>query len=304
MIMANKFVVYTVITGGFDTVRQPDVIDPRFDYILFTDTVTIPKIGAWLVREIEYECNDLRKKSRFPKIHPEVLLSSYQASLYIDGNISITSQYVYDRCIELAEKGIDWAGIKHQGRENLYDEINAIIGLGWVHDYEVMDWYQFLRKDGYSNYNGMFENNIIFRLHTPAVKRINELWWWTIEEKVVKRDQFSLMYAIGKVPEVKTSFFLPENENAWHNDGRFHCVSHNSHIRVLNKSLWEKLRDRYVRMFYWHGGWEVYYTQWFDKLLKHPFPHLAMHLWTAWVLVRYDLKFMAGRAWQRLIGKR
>lgn len=302
--MSNRFVVYTVITGGFDTVRQPEVIDPCFDYILFTDVVTSDKIGVWSVREIEYDCKDLRKKSRYPKIHPELSLAEYDASLYIDGNISVTSQYVYDRCIALAKEGVEWAGIKHQGRKCLYDEINAIIGLGWVHDYEVFDWYCYLREEGYPEQDNMFENNIIFRLHTQTVKRINELWWWTIEKKKVKRDQFSLMYVLWKVPEVKTTFFLPENENAWHNDVWFNCVSHNFHKRVLDKSLWEKLRDRYVRMFYWDRGWEVYYTRWFDKLLKHPFPHLAMHLWTSWVLVRYDLKFLAGRAWHRLIGKR
>jgi hypothetical protein len=100
------------------------------------------------------------------------------------------------------------------------------------------------------------------------------------------------MYAKWKLPEVKTAYFLSEEENAWNNSGHFDCESHNPHKRILEKTLWEKLRDRYVRMFYWHGGWEVYYTHWFDKLLKHPFPHLAMHLWTAWIAVRYDFGFL------------
>ena len=302
--MSNRFVIYTVITGGFDNVKQPEVTDPRFDYVLFTDSYTTSEIGVWSVRIIEYECKDTRQKSRFPKICPEVLLSEYEASLYIDGNVCITSQQVYDRCVELADQGVEWAGIKHQTRDCVYDEMNAIIGLGWVHDYHVLDWYWYLRKEDYPDHNGLFENNIIFRLHTPTVKHIKELWWWTIEKKEVKRDQFSLMYAMWKVPEVKTAFFLPESENAWHNGGWFTCESHSSHIRVLQKSFWEKLRDRYIRMFYWDGGWEVYYTHWFDKLLKWPFPHLAMHLWTAWILVRHDLKFLLSRVCPRLKGKR
>ncbi len=299
--MSNKFVVYTVITGGFDTVRQPEVMDSRFDYILFTDSVTSSKFGVWSVREIGYDCKDLRKKSRFPKMHPELLLSVYDASLYIDGNISITSQFVYDRCVALAADGVDWAGIKHQSRDCIYDEMNAIIGLGWVHDYEVLDWYQFLRKEGYPDHNGMFENNIIFRLHSQAVKQIDDIWWGTFEKQEVKRDQFSLMYSMWKVPEAKTTCFLSENENAWRNEGHFSCESHNSHKRILGKSLWEKLRDRYIRKFYWDGGWEVYYTHWFDKLLRWPLPHLMMHLWTAWIAVRYDFMFLLNRAWKRLM---
>lgn len=299
--MSNRFVVYTVITGGFDCVRQPEVVDPRFDYILFTDAVTSPKIGAWSVREIGYDCKDLRKKSRYPKIHPELLLTEYDASLYIDGNVSITSQFVYDRCVALAADRVDWAGIKHQSRDCIYDEMNAIIGLGWVHDYEVLDWYRFLRKEGYPDRNGMFENNIIFRVHSQAVKQVDDIWWWTLEERQVKRDQFSLMYAMWKVPEAKAAYLLSENENAWHNDGRFNCESHNSHKRFLKKTFWEKLRDRYIRKFYWDGGWEVFYTHWFDKLLKWPFPHLMMHLWTAWIAVRYDFIFLLNRAWKRLM---
>lgn len=297
--MSNKFVVYTVITGGFDSVRQPEVIDPRFDYILFTDSVTSSKFGVWSVREIGYDCKDLRKKSRYPKIHPELSLAEYEASLYIDGNISVTSQYVYDRCVALAGEGVEWAGIKHQ-RDCVYDEMNAIIGLGWVHDYDVLDWYRFLRSEGFPDHEGLFENNIIFRLHSQTVGKIDDIWWWTIEKWKVKRDQFSLMYAIWKTPGVKKSFFLAENENAWHNAGHFDCGKHQPHKRVIEKSLWEKMRDRYVKMFYWHGGWEIFYTHWFDKLLKHPFPHLAMHLWTAWIAVRYDHKTLLDRGKSRL----
>jgi len=301
--MLSRYVVYTVIVGGFDNVKQPIVTDPRFDYILFTDLPIDSEFGVWQVRSIGYESDDLRKKSRFPKIRPEISLPEYKASLYIDGNIGIISQCVYNRCVELAEKGVEWAGIKHQSRDCVYDEMNAIVGLGWVHDYEVLDWYRFLRNEKYPEHNGMFENNIIFRTHTQTVRRINELWWWTLEEKKVKRDQFSLMYAMWQVPEMKTVYFLLENENAWNNDGWFVCESHNSHKKVLKKSLWEKLRDRYIRMYYWDGGWEVYYTRWFDKLLKYPFPHVVMHLWTAWILVRYDLKFLTGRVWMRITRK-
>ena len=299
----KNYVIYTVITGGFDTIKQPTVIDPRFDYILFTDTVTEDKLGVWSVRAIAYDCPDTRKKSRFPKIRPESVLSEYQASLYIDGNIRICSQWGYDRCIELADQGTEWAGIKHQGRKCLYDEINAIIGLGWVHDYEVLDWYRFLKKDGLPEQNDMFENNIIFRLNTENVRAVDSLWWWTIEKDYVKRDQFSLMWALWKIPGIRSSFFLDESENAWHNNGHFICESHNPHKRLLDKSLWEKLRDRYVRKFYSSDGWEIYYTYWFDKLLKFPFPHLARHMWTGWILFRYDLIFIAKRVWYKLRGK-
>lgn len=298
--MRKRFVVFTVIVGEYDTVKQPLVIDDRFDYVIFSDSL-IDDTGIWQVRPINYKTKKNWLKARYPRLNTGLVLSEYEASLYVDGNIRILSQKVYDRCIELHSMGVEWASVKHQGREGVYNEINAIVGLGWVHDYDVLDWYKYMRNDGFPDQNGLYEDNIIFRKHTENVNDVNAIWWWSIEQYTFRRDQFSLMYALWKVPEVKTAFFLADEENAWHNDGWFECVSHNPHKRILEKSLWEKMRDRYVRMFFSSGGWEIYYTRWFDKLIKWPFPHLAMHLWTAWIAVRYDFGLLMKRAWRRII---
>lgn len=298
--MIKRFVVYTVITGGFDDVKQPAVIDERFDYVLFTDNVSKDKIGVWNIRPIEYNNADARIKSRYPKVYPTKVLAEYEASLYIDGNIQILLQKVYDRCVELSEEGVEWAGIKHQGRKGLYQELNAIIGLGWVHDYDVLDWYQFLRKEKFADDLGMFENNIIFRKHCKHVEEVSGYWGDVcVDRQLVKRDQFSLMWAISKAPNLNRAYLLPENENAWNNSGYFVCESHQPHKRVLDKSLWEKMRDRYVRMFYSSGDWEIYYTKWFDKLIKWSCPHVAMHIWTFGMMIRYDLGFLFRRAVRR-----
>jgi hypothetical protein len=296
----KKYVVYTVITGGFDAVKQPVVIDDRFDYVLFTDNVVESQIGVWSVRPIDYKNTDSRVQSRYPKIYPTKVLSEYTASLYIDGNIQITSKYVYDRCVELVEKGVEWSGIKHQGRTGLYNEINAIIGLGWVHDYDVIDWYKFLKREAFPDTLGMLENNIIFRRHCNSVQKVSECWGSVcVQEQRVKRDQFSLMWAIWKTGKLNMALFLDADENAWNNSGHFLCSTHNPHKRILNKSLWEKLRDRYVRTYYASNDWEIYYTHWFDKLLQYPFPKLGMHIWTIYILIRYDLGFLAKQIWNK-----
>jgi hypothetical protein len=127
--MSKKYVVFTVIVGGYDRVKQPLVIDDRFDYVIFSDT-PIENPGIWQVRNVEYQTDKQWLKARYPRLNTGIVLPEYEASLYIDGNIQITSQYVYDRCVELAKSGVEWASIKHQGRVGLYSEINAIIGLG------------------------------------------------------------------------------------------------------------------------------------------------------------------------------
>lgn len=36
--MHKKYCVFSVIVGAYDTVKQPVVVDDRFDYILFSDS--------------------------------------------------------------------------------------------------------------------------------------------------------------------------------------------------------------------------------------------------------------------------
>ena len=297
----KQYAIFIVVAGNYDNIVVPYVIDNRFDYILFSDTIKEENVGIWQVRPIPYETNKQWLKGRYPRFNPEDLLPEYKGWLYIDGNVHILSSAVYDRCIELAEQGVEWASIKHQGRTGLFQEINAILGLGWVHDYEVIDWYQYMKRDGYNSDNGIYEDNIIFRLNCENVRKVDNYLWQAMETFAVRRDQFILMWALWKVPEIKTAYFLPENENAWHNDGWFVCVAHNPHKRILDKSLWEKMRDRYVRKFYSSGDWEIYYTKWFDKLIKYPFPHLAMHIWTAYMMVRYDIGFLMKRFWKKIV---
>ena len=150
MVGKKRFVVYTVITGGFDFIKQPKVIDERFDYILFTDNVKESNIGVWSIQKINYTHKDTRVQSRYPKIYPTKVLSEYQASLYIDGNIQITSQYVYDRCVDLYDNGVEWASIKHQGRDGLYNEIKLVGYLRFSNPKDIDKVMDILKDCGYN----------------------------------------------------------------------------------------------------------------------------------------------------------
>ena len=283
----KKIVVYTVITGGIDDVKQPLVVDERFDYILFSDK-EIKDPGIWNVKLINENILDLRLKSRLPKLRPDICLSEYEASLYIDGTIQITSQYVYDRCIILLEKGIDWAGMKHQARDYMIDEINAIIGLAWVHDYEVIDWYKHLKEEQFRDNLGLYENNIIYRRHSMDTSNVCKIWWWSLEKYRFRRDQFSLMYALSKINNVKLEYLLPEGETAWKNSGHFLYTNHNPHTRTLKRSVWEIARNRCARICYKskHKEYGIF-TDLFDDLIRIENIHLAMHCWTFFAILRY-----------------
>ena len=290
----QKFVIYTVIVGNYDSVKQPAIIDDRFDFVLFSDTV-VDQSGVWDVRPIPYETDKRWLKARYPKLNPHILLPEYKAWLYIDGSVRITTEFVYQRCVELYNKGCEWGGVIHPWRDCIYDELNRVLLVQKVHDYEMLGWYCYLRKKGFPEHFGLFEAGLIFRSDTQNVKAVNETWWWSLVKFHLRRDQLSNMYAIWEVPDLRISEFFQAGQSVRDHDG----FEHIKHLKpaankVLSFSLWEKFRRKYVnRACRGESARSIKYTQWFERLRRVRFPRLAMHFWTAWIIVRYGPFFLA-----------
>lgn len=284
----KDFVIYTVQTGGYDNVLQPLVVDDRFDYVLFTDHADVPKIGVWQVRTIPYYNADSTRMSRYPKMHPNDLLQEYKASLYIDGNIQIVQQRIYNRIVELYDQQIDWAGVAHPcHRDCIFDEIYAFYGL----DFEktLMYWGHILRQENFPRHQGLFENNVIYRLHNQTTKAINDVWWQTYDA-YSRRDQLSLFYVFWKIPGAKKTLILSEGENARNSD-TFKIVDHLSIAKSANRrevkvSFGEHARNRcrhglsekeasFREFHYWLYGLP-------PKLAK-----LMLYLWGGYSLIVY-----------------
>lgn len=244
----KEFVIYTVLTGGYDDILQPKVIDSRFDYILFTNDIKEDKIvGIWSVRAIpEVILSDNKRLSRYPKTHPETLLSEYKVSLYIDANIQICDQWVYNRFVELYEKKVEFAGIKlvMTGRDCIYEHSFDMCQALLEHDYIAIKQCHELYKRGFPRHFGLNENNVIFRIHTERMKKTDEEWWEWITN-YSSRDQFSFMYCLWN-NNVELNYFLPEGEDT-RNSKHFHLYFHDRNLnviktKVIKRGFWERLR--------------------------------------------------------------
>lgn len=291
----KQFVVYTVQTGGYDSVQQPLVIDDRFDYVLFTDDVRESKKGVWSVRPILYDNKDLTRLSRYPKMHPNELLGEYTASLYIDANVQITGQQIYDRVVECYNLGIDWAGIKHPFRDCIYDEAYVIYGLDT--EANILRWCHRLRKEGYPRHRGLNENNIIFRTRNDKVKEVDAMWW-NLYAEYTRRDQLTLYYLLWKNPELKTDLLLPSGESSLNSDTvtvmKHQKSSKKAGRRGVKESFWEHARNRcrngmeekaeaFREFHYWLYG------------LNPIMAKVLLHLWGIYATVVYGtiIKFRA-----------
>lgn len=292
----NRFVVFTVNVGNYDEVRQPLVIDDRFDYVLFSDTHKEDTLGVWKVRSIPYESNKKHIKARYPRLQPEKVLGEYEAWLYIDGKLQLTSSDVYERCIKAYEQGYEWCGCNHECRNSLYEEMSTIIldrQFG-IHDYECIQWYYFLKSQHYPDRdhlidNFLYETSVIFRRKSDNVRKVNDIWWWSIEQECVKRDQFSLMYAIWKVPELRKGFILPPNVDVLHNESYFIHHKHIGKREYRPFGIWEHMRYRIWKSS--HKKDDLYVSI-FDEAygISKNHPRLALDLWTIRALLLYGYK--------------
>ncbi len=238
--MKKKLVVYTVLTGGYDDIQQPLVVDSRFDYVLFSNDFREDTIGIWHVRSIPQPdgvtTNDNKRISRFPKTHPETMLAEYEASLYIDANIQIADQWVYDRVIKLYEQQIEYAGIKllATGRDCVYRHSFDMCAMGFENDVNAIQQMNVLYEKGFPEHFGLTENGIIFRIHTKQMKNVDELWWeWILNYSF--RDQFSYIYCLWK-HDIPINYFLPEGEDV-RNTKHFRITYHDNIPSVAKKKL-------------------------------------------------------------------
>lgn len=239
----KKIAIYTVLTGGYDQLQQPSVTDDRFDYICFSNDIPKENIGLWKIRKFDGHYPSKQIESRYPKMHPWVVLPEYDYSVYMDANISIVSKDFYEHIIKKIESGATLSGIKHPFRDCCYTEGYTVFTYNLERFFTVVKAMRFLRKEGFPRHYGMYEANIILRKHSDArVQQQCELWW-NMLNRFSKRDQLSYPYTLWK-EDIPFDYLLPETENA-RNCPWLHMEQH-----VRKKNIWGKKLKRIGRFVY------------------------------------------------------
>lgn len=211
--MAEKIVIYTSITGGYDSLKQPAVVADGFEFICFVSKGMkhAEYDGVWRIEEIPYPWDDMTLLSRSQKMNPQAVLpEDCNWSLWIDGNIRITDSSIYDLCRQLQEQDVKYAGIKHPFRDCVYQEMCAVlkdrrIGLG-----ELLRLTTFLRKKRFPEHAGLMENNLIFRKHNDETVVEFDRWWWECFLKFPPRDQLTHSFALYDTPALKADYLFED----------------------------------------------------------------------------------------------
>lgn len=207
----KQYLVYTALVGStYDNIISLSRTDERFDYICFVRKGDKKSdfVGNWRIVEIDTHVDDNARLSRFPKLQPhrtEVL--NYEYSLYIDANINIKGDDIYERFIELVKNEEKIALLKHPFRDCVYQEAYVCIASLKGGILDIIKQICSLKMNGIKAHSGLYEANLIFRKHNDnEIIEFDNLWWDTFM-KYSKRDQLSLVYALYKL-SLSPNYFL------------------------------------------------------------------------------------------------
>lgn len=206
----NKKVVYTCITSDYDRLSNPKFLTDGFDYVCFTDNKTI-KSDVWDIRPLPKETEGLSqvKKQRFVKINPHLLLSEYDMSIWVDGNVTLKgdlNKFVKNVITSDCSVYVP----KHPQRDCIYAEANAVVKMGKDKSDITRPQMERYRKEGFPERYGLLQSNIMLRKHNKLdCIKLMEDWFKELKDGS-HRDQLSFNYASWKNIDVKV-IYLDKN---------------------------------------------------------------------------------------------
>lgn len=228
----KRIAIYTAISGGYDSIKLPEKMDPRFDYILFTD-VPAPDTGVWQVRPITCLHADKTRSARFVKTHPHMLLDGYNIAIWLDSNVMILGD-VYPLVDQFLTSGKAVAAIPHPFRKSVYEELDACIHYNTDDSRTMREQVGRYRAAGFDHDDLIESNLMIFNLDDDRLKPFLTTWWAEIERES-RRDQLSLNYALAR--NALEWHRLTERPNSIRNHPAFAFVRHDADASPARKLI-------------------------------------------------------------------
>jgi hypothetical protein len=226
----KKGVIYTCVTGNYDTIFNHTYIDSNWDYVCFTDNLSIKgkHNSSWKFVPIVFNELDNSRNQRWHKINPHLLFPEYKRSIWIDANTDILKKDLFDDVDKAINENRKISIGPHPSRNCIYQALKACIELEKDDPKIMNEQINIIRNDGFPENQGLFASGIIYREHLDKqIIKIMEDWWWWVRNHS-KRDQLSFTYVLWK----HGFTCLPlTNVTYMKDDGRVRIWPHNSETR-------------------------------------------------------------------------
>lgn len=212
-----RVVVYTCVTGSYDTIVTPYYIADNIDYVLFSDKNIENNI--WQYREIPINISNLYSNAmvnRYIKFHPyDLFADDYDYAIYIDGNICPIS----DLSVMTEQINNKWgiAFHAHCARTCIYEEAKACKILNKGNLKKIKLQLEKYNLEGFPIDYGMIEGNVIVTdLKNNKAKKILDDCWQELILSDGGRDQLVLPYILWK-HNIKTQEVSTLGNNVYKN---------------------------------------------------------------------------------------
>ncbi len=210
-------VIYTVILGGYDDLKEPVMYSRDFSYVCFTDDPNL-KSDIWDIRLIEPEIyGNNFKSAKFFKICTHRFFPEFDYSMYIDATMLLEGIPDIPNILD----GYNIAIEIHPCRDCIYEEAIECKRLNKVEPDIVDEQIEAYKADGFPVHAGLYANWMLFRKHNDSrLVELSEAWWAHVV-RYSKRDQISFPfvfegYPIKKLSSKSRTHFV---SMSWHLDG-------------------------------------------------------------------------------------
>ncbi len=193
-----KKVIYTAIIGNYDKLKEPKVVTEGFDYVCFTDNVTL-KSPIWkIVPVTNPEGLDNTRLARKIKILCNSILKEYDLSIWVDGSVLIDCDL--NNFIDVNYHGEDIVVPSNPYRSCVYEEADECIKLKKDSQDIIKKQMEDYKSEGYPEENGLVGTRLMIRNHrSKKVEEFMNSWWNEVNLKS-KRDQLSFNFVLWKHP--------------------------------------------------------------------------------------------------------
>jgi GT2 family glycosyltransferase len=218
-----KVAVYTAIAAAYDSMKLPQALDPRYEYVLFTDR-PMPDTGPWRVEPITFHDADPTRAGRYVKTHPTALLPGYDVAVWVDSNIMILGD-LSPLVDSFLESGKPVAAVPHPMRRSVYEELDACLQFKTDDARTMMDQLKSYREAGFSHDDLIESNFLMFDMRSKDIGGFLARWWSEIERHS-RRDQLSINYSLDQtgVPWHRLTKF----PNSIRNHRQFAFIGHDA----------------------------------------------------------------------------
>ena len=195
----NKTLIYTVITGNYDTIKQPLVVEEGVEYVLFYNNLEIIDAGVWKVVQIPSEQwqgrtereNNILLSRKVKMLPHKYLPKECEQSIYVDADMLI--QGPLTELLKDLHEDVLFAACRHSYCKSVSEEINDLKAKGMVDATQIENQWKRYVEWSFEDDLGISENGLLIRKHNDArVTQLMELWWKEYQNGCL-RDQVSLM---------------------------------------------------------------------------------------------------------------